>query len=127
LAKKPLTNLGRVAYYLTALKNIRKGVVFVRSWAFKLFALLLATFLLLSFSFPSAAWSITRIKLFVITDGGDEHPVPNKMAARYFIIPVGWGGSYFILIQFKRKSSSVSDESSVVKQSGSPRVDEEIR
>lgn len=96
----------------------------MRSLAFKLFTLLLTLFLLLSFSAPAFA---LPIRYWLAVQDLDEHPVPHAMAARYFIIPLGWSGSYLVIFQIKRKASTVSEEVSTTKPSDSPRIDAEIR
>ena len=125
-----LTNSGRLAYHLLALK-LKKGVVFVlktpsvvegRSWAFKLFTLLLTAFLLLLYSVPAFA---IPMRYYLVNQDLDENPWPHarKYASCYYVV-ISLPSGNFILLPIFVKSKASSEKSSDAKTSGSPRLDE---
>lgn len=92
----------------------------MRSLTFKLFTLLLAALLLLSFSAPASA---LPLRYYLAIQDLDENPHPHAM--RYFVISLPSGGFMLLPIFVKAKASSekVSDTKDI-KTSGSPRLDE---
>jgi hypothetical protein len=108
-----------------AFNKTTKGVVFVRSLAFKLFTLLLAVFLLLSFSTPAFALP-ARYYLAIMGDL-DDNGYPHARGAKFIVIPMGWGGGYLLIVRVEVRAKTTSEENSTIKSSGSPRVDEEFR
>jgi hypothetical protein len=102
-------------------------VVFVRSWAFKLFTLLLAALLLLSFSTPAFA---LPIRYYLVINDLDEIPHPHAMryASFYVVISLPSGGFMLLPIVLKPKAASekTTDVQDVkdVKTSGTPRLDD---
>ncbi|HXF48254.1 MAG TPA: hypothetical protein VNL73_02365 [Verrucomicrobiae bacterium] len=107
LVKKPLTLSGLHAYYLMAFNKITKGVVFVRSLAFKLFTLLAAALLLLSSAAP--AFALPQRYYLTIRDL-DESGYPHLKAGRFVVVPIGWSGSYLLIIRIGTKKILFSKE-----------------
>lgn len=93
----------------------------MRSLACKLLTLLLALFLLLSFSAPAFA---LPMRYWLAVQDVDEIPHPHAMkyATFYVVISLPTGG--FMLFPIVVKSKTASEKSSDVKTSGSPRLDE---
>ena len=97
----------------------------MRSWAFKLFTLFLALALLLSFSAP--AFALPQRNYLAIRGELDETGHPHIRGARFFVIPMGWGGGYLLIVRVEVKAKTTAEENFTVKSSDSPRIEEEIR